>query len=520
MDVTCPEPRAWLYDKRRFVCLECGIRFKARWLLKRHVDSKVCLSGKRVRGSNKKHKEDVGMSPNGGEGSPPPPAPAPVAVVGGNEYDLRLPAHFKIYLVGPSRSGKTTFCLKLLRNLSAISKVKIEKVFWVYSTWQDVGYAPLQREELVDHWFEANQIMQEMKERMDEYVSEKIPLLIIFDDCMHVDKKTLEFISMLFTLHARHKGISMVFIRQKFFGGNEFVREIDRNADVCVVTTNPREGGTVCTTMARQMGNIKSETLIRICEDATALNPLTKFGGYLWINLTNDVDPKFTYLTQVLEHQGHFMFTYQMDKQFGGFRKMILLSKFKYNDLLNNANNNNNNRFVEMEQEDSALPALPPPPPSPPPPPPPPLPPPSPPTSPPPPPPPPMNLEVDDEFEPPAQPASSTAEPVAAPGKRQREDSEDDEPRKKSKRLPTEKRKATEAAADEQRKKKKPKLPPLIPFRKRKVEEEQEEEDQPTRKKVSFQIKGEPKEKECQLCGFKTTNPQTMTDHLDQQHPK
>ena len=126
----CPEPRAWLYDKRHFVCLECGIRFKARWLLKRHVDSKVCLSGKRVRGSNKKHKEDVGMSPNGGEGSPPPPPPAaPVAVVGGNEYDLRLPAHFKIYLVGPSRSGKTTFCLKLLRNLSAISKVKIEKVF-------------------------------------------------------------------------------------------------------------------------------------------------------------------------------------------------------------------------------------------------------------------------------------------------------------------------------------------------------------------------------------------------------
>ena len=512
----CPEPRAWLYDKRRFVCLECGIRFRARWLLKRHVDSKVCLSGKRVRGSNKKHKEDVGMSPNGGEGSPPPPPPpppAPVAVVGGGqeEYDLRLPAHFKIYLVGPSRSGKTTFCLKLLRNLSAISKVKIEKVFWVYSTWQDVGYAPLQREELVDHWFEANQIMQEMKERMDEYVSEKIPLLIIFDDCMHVDKKTLEFISMLFTLHARHKGISMVFIRQKFFGGNEFVREIDRNADVCVVTTNPREGGTVCTTMARQMGNIKSETLIRICEDATALNPLTKFGGYLWINLTNDVDPKFTYLTQVLEHQGHFMFTYQMDKQFGGFRKMILLSKFKYNDLLNNANvnnNNTNNRFVEMEQEDSALPALPPPPPSPPPPP--------PPTSPPPPPPPPMNLEVDEG--PPAQPA----EPVAAPGKRQREDPEDDEPRKKSKRLPTEKRKAIEAAADEQRKRKKPKLPPLIPFRKRKVEEEQEEEeeDQPTRKKVSFQIKGEPKEKECQLCGFKTSNPLTMTDHLDQQHPK
>ena len=116
--------------------------------------------------------------------------------------------------------------MKLLRNLDAITKVKIEKVFWVYSTWQE-GYRPLQEEGLVDEWFEADQIRQEMNERMEEYVSEKVPLLIIFDDCMHVDKKTLEFISKLFTLYARHKGISIVFIRQKFFGGSEFVREID-----------------------------------------------------------------------------------------------------------------------------------------------------------------------------------------------------------------------------------------------------------------------------------------------------
>ena len=53
------------------------------------------------------------------------------------------------------------------------------------------GYRPLQEEGLVDEWFEADQIRQEMNERMEEYVSEKVPLLIIFDDCMHVDKKTL-----------------------------------------------------------------------------------------------------------------------------------------------------------------------------------------------------------------------------------------------------------------------------------------------------------------------------------------
>ena len=491
----CPEPRAELYDKRRFVCFECGIRFKDKWMLKRHVNSKVCLSNKKVRGSNKKHKEDVGMSPLGVT-----TAPAPLAPLAGEqleEYDLRLPPHFKIYLVGPSRSGKTTFCLKLLRNLSAISKVKIEKVFWVYSTWQDEGYAPLQQEGLVDEWFEAGQIRQEMNERMEEYVSEKVPLLIIFDDCMHVDKKTLEFISKLFTLYARHKGVSIVFIRQKFFGGNEFVREIDRNADVCVITSNPREGGTVCKTLARQMGSIKSETLTKICEDATAQNPETQFTGYLWINLNQ---PKFVYLTQVLEHQGHFMMAYQMDKQSEGFRKMILLSKLKYNELLNNSTNNNNNNntnSVKEPEPSTSLPPLPGPPPLP---------------APPPPPPPPV---VDDQIEE-ADVASTTvpvnttiAATVQSGEKRQRDEDDDDDnddEMPKAKRVVTEENKPVNNNNN------------LKKSKKRKFDENKNDENEKQPRK-SIRLRNKKAPQPCQLCGFTTDNPKTMIEHVETAHP-
>ena len=481
----CPEPRAELYDKRRFVCLECGIRFKDKWMLKRHVDSKVCLSNKRGRGSNKKHKEDVGMSPLGG--SPPPTPVVPVVGEQFEEYDLRLPPHFKIYLVGPSRSGKTTFCVKLLRNLSAISKVKIEKVFWVYSTWQDEGYAPLQQEGLVDEWFEAGQIRQEMNERMEEYVSEKVPLLIIFDDCMHVDKKTLEFISKLFTLYARHKGVSIVFIRQKFFGGSEYVREIDRNADVCVITNNPREGGTVCKTLARQMGSIKSETLTRICEDATAQNPETQFTGYLWINLNQ---PKFVYLTQVLDHQGHFMMAYQMDKQSEGFRKMILLSKLKYNELLgNNSTTNNNNNNKEPEPS-TPIPSLPPPPPAPPPPPPP----------------------LDDQMEEADDGASSTVpvNPTIAAGvqssKRQRDDDDDDE-------MPKPKRVVIEEEEENNP------VNNLKKSKKRKFDENQNDDDAPKQPRKSIRLRAKKAQQPCQLCGFTTDNPKAMIEHVETAHP-
>ena len=495
----CPEPRAELYDKRRFVCLECGLRFKDKWMLKRHVDSKVCLSNRKVRGSNKKHKEDVGMSPLGVVSTGPTTTTAPSEQL--EEYDLRLPPHFKIYLVGPSRSGKTTFCLKLLRNLSGISKVKIEKVFWVYSTWQDEGYAPLQQEGLVDEWFEAGQIRQEMNERMEEYVSEKVPLLIIFDDCMHVDKKTLEFISKLFTLYARHKGVSIVFIRQKFFGGNEFVREIDRNADVCVITNNPREGGTVCKTLARQMGGIKSDTLTKICEDATAQNPETQFTGYLWINLNH---PKFVYLTQVLEHQGHFMMAYQMDKQSEGFRKMILLSKLKYNELLNNSNNStkdNNNSTDTPVKEPPSLSAPPPPPP----------------------PPPPLldDQQQQQQIEEEAADAASTTVPVnptiaaavQSGGKRQRDDIEDDDDE-----MPKPKR----VVIEEENKPVNNKLLEKK-SKKRKFEESQmnaDDDDNPKKQpRKSIRLRNKKAPEPCKLCGFTTDNPKTMIEHVETVHP-
>ena len=495
----CPEPRAELYDKRRFFCLECGLRFKDKWMLKRHVDSKVCLSNRKVRGSNKKHKEDVGMSPLGVVSTGPTTTTAPSEQL--EEYDLRLPPHFKIYLVGPSRSGKTTFCLKLLRNLSGISKVKIEKVFWVYSTWQDEGYAPLQQEGLVDEWFEAGQIRQEMNERMEEYVSEKVPLLIIFDDCMHVDKKTLEFISKLFTLYARHKGVSIVFIRQKFFGGNEFVREIDRNADVCVITNNPREGGTVCKTLARQMGGIKSDTLTKICEDATAQNPETQFTGYLWINLNH---PKFVYLTQVLEHQGHFMMAYQMDKQSEGFRKMILLSKLKYNELLNNSNNStkdNNNSTDTPVKEPPSLPAPPPPPP----------------------PPPPLvdDQQQQQQIEEEAADVASTTVPVnptiaaavQSGGKRQRDDIEDDDEMPKPKRVVIEEENKPVNNNNKLLEKK---------SKKRKFEESQMNADDDNPKKQprkSIRLRNKKAPEPCKLCGFTTDNPKTMIEHVETVHP-
>ena len=328
----CENP--WVYFRKRFICSVCGVRFKERWLLQRHVKSGVCLTKRKVRGPGKQ-KADVSMQPSilqsrtqKYEMSKRPLA----SKAGETDIDIRLPYNFKLYIAGPARSGKTTICHKLLQNLSDISRVEIRKTVWVYRQWQPI-YDQMQTESLIDEFIECNEQTEgTLRSKIDEYIDEDIPFLLILDDCMHASKKVQEWIAQLFTTDARHKQMSVVYIRQKFFGDSEFVREIDRNADVIVLTENRREQGKICNQLAAQMGSTKARDLNDICSDATKRRENRDVGGYLWINLSNEIDSRFMYMTNVLEDQGHLVLTYDMLPG-GGYRKMILLSKIKFNDL-------------------------------------------------------------------------------------------------------------------------------------------------------------------------------------------
>ena len=51
----CENP--WVYHRKRFVCANCNVRFKEKWLLERHVSSGVCLTERKVRGPGKVREE-------------------------------------------------------------------------------------------------------------------------------------------------------------------------------------------------------------------------------------------------------------------------------------------------------------------------------------------------------------------------------------------------------------------------------------------------------------------------------
>ena len=52
------------------------------------------------------------------------------------KYDIRLCENFKMFLSGPSRSGKTFFVASLLKNLDIFSIKPPSQVVYVYRIWQ------------------------------------------------------------------------------------------------------------------------------------------------------------------------------------------------------------------------------------------------------------------------------------------------------------------------------------------------------------------------------------------------
>merc|ERR1711954_517878 len=51
-------------------------------------------------------------------------------------FDIRLKENFKLFVIGPSRCGKTVFVSKLLENIHAFSKLPPMSVLYIYKVWQ------------------------------------------------------------------------------------------------------------------------------------------------------------------------------------------------------------------------------------------------------------------------------------------------------------------------------------------------------------------------------------------------
>ena len=237
----------------------------------------------------------------------------------GEYFDLRLKENFKLFISGPSRSGKTVFVKEMVRNLDIFSKAPPDIRCLVYKVAQ-----PVYTEMCMDHLIQDG---PNLKERLMELAQGR-SMLVIFDDFLI--SPNLGELAELFTVDARHLKLSLIFITQRVFSNSNEFRQISLNSDYYCLFNNPRNKLEV-RNLAAQMTPGKKE-LLKYYTEATK-DPYS----YLWLDLTQECKPAVRYLShlfnklhRVRAYDGHMKFLTD-GRQTGRthFKKMCFESDFR-----------------------------------------------------------------------------------------------------------------------------------------------------------------------------------------------
>ena len=202
-------------------------------------------------------------------------------------FDIRLKENFKIFISGPSRSGKTVFVKNLLQKLGIFSKSPTKLVTLVYKIYQ-----PIYNELNLSYIIEDG---PNLKERIINLTNGE-PMLIIFDDC--INSLQLPEISDFFLVDGRHRNLSCIFISQKIFINNDNFREITQNSDYFIIFKNPRNIQEIRTLNGQMTPG--SVELISYYKLATS-DPFS----YLFINLTQECRNEVKYLSHLFKETHH-----------------------------------------------------------------------------------------------------------------------------------------------------------------------------------------------------------------------
>ena len=196
-------------------------------------------------------------------------------------FDLRLKENFKLFISGPSRSGKTLFVKKLIENLDILAKTPPEIITLVYKVEQ-----PIYHEMGVDYLVQDG---ANLKHKLLQ-IAQGRSMLCIFDDL--INSTSLSDLSDLFVVDGRHLNLSLIFISQRIFVNSEEFRQISQNCDYFTLFRNPRNAQEI-RTLATQMTPGKME-LVKYFGEATQ-DPFS----YLWLNLTQECPPIVKYLSHL-----------------------------------------------------------------------------------------------------------------------------------------------------------------------------------------------------------------------------
>jgi hypothetical protein len=199
---------------------------------------------------------------------------------------FKLKHPFTCLVVGPTKSGKSQYVNKILKNMAEIISPTPQKIYFVYSEWQPL-YNEMVRNipniEMIDSTVNLNLLKSDLE----------TPKLLILDDMMSemaADKKSSH--NTLFTKGSHHWNLSIIFIVQNLFYGG--LKNSRVNAHYIFLFKTPDKSQ--INHLARQLYPGQGTVLISAYTDTVT----SKKYNPLLVDLTCDIDERFRLRSNIL----------------------------------------------------------------------------------------------------------------------------------------------------------------------------------------------------------------------------
>ena len=210
-------------------------------------------------------------------------------------FDIRLKTSFNMIIVGPTRSGKTSWVKNMLTVGDHMFRERPVKIFLFYKMMQDM-YVEMKDTNLVDELVNVSTQMptlDDIQEMVEPFITTG-GSMIIFDDCMSDINSDFE---NLFCNLSHHMNCSIVFLTQSLFYDDKVFRTMSRNTQYMVLMKNERDK-LQSSILGKQYSPGNHQFIPQVLRDATRL-PY----GYLVLDFSPETAPAVKALSHIFPHE-------------------------------------------------------------------------------------------------------------------------------------------------------------------------------------------------------------------------
>jgi hypothetical protein len=199
-------------------------------------------------------------------------------------FDHPLFLHpFTSILAGPSKSGKTEFAKKFIKNLDHLVCPVPEQVLWCYSEWQPTYFEFMKNPKV--------KLIEGLPDLGQLKATSNIPKLLVMDDLMtQIDGKK-QGLTDLFTRGAHHWNCSCLHIVQNLYYGT--IRTARINSHYLILMRNPSDK-LQASMLAKQLYPGQQASFLGAYKEACS-----KPYGYLVIDVAPDTQEELRLRTNI-----------------------------------------------------------------------------------------------------------------------------------------------------------------------------------------------------------------------------